>query len=222
MRKSLLASTAVAACLAVVTVVPSEVASDGPYVSLFGGVNFLTDSTTNYYGEDADVDFDAGFVVGGAAGFAFNNGFRAEFELAYRSNTVEEITTPEGYGAYVSDGEMNALSLMVNVWYDFETGTDFRPFVGGGIGGALVNQEQVGGYEGYDWGDDQDGAFALQVGAGVAVDMGRAELTLEYRFFSARGVDISGSYIDPYGEVDADYDSHSIMVGFRLPIGGGP
>ena len=215
MKKSLLASTAMVACLAVATVA-TEVNAEGPYVSLFGGVNFMPDTDTAV-GPDyvTEADFDEGFVVGGAAGFAFDSGFRVEGEVAYRRNSM--VTADYG-GGYTAEGDMDALSLMVNVWYDFKTGTNSRVFVGGGIGGAIVGQDDVKAY-GYPGIDDDDVAFAYQVGAGVALDLGRADLTLEYRYFATSGVELEHPY-SGYPDVDTDFQSHSVMVGFSFPLGG--
>ncbi len=113
-----------------------------------------------------DVDSDTGFVLGGAVGYRWDNGLILEIEGAYRRNKldfgfggvaegfgtarfVNNSTTEfaesflygtEGTASGTGDGHVDAWSIMANAWYEFELGnTNWRPYLGGGIGIAWVS-----------------------------------------------------------------------------------
>lgn len=151
------------------------------YVGLSVPVMFLdnSDSVTSGtslgapYSADATNEFSAGFKVSGMLGREFGNGFRLQVEgffaraevnkLSYTGVTTE---TPQGplslQGTEIPvSGPADQMGAMVNVWYDFNEGSRWRPFIGGGLGFVVVNW---GGVE-YEQGAlEQDIAYQVAEG----------------------------------------------------------
>jgi len=113
--------------------------------------------------------------------------------------------------------KLRAYSLMANAWYDFNTDMGFTPYVGGGIGLAQV--QILGDLGGFRLNEKNDTTFAWQVGAGIAVPLtASVKATLDYRYFAADGAKLK---IEPGfhgGNINADFDDHSIMVGLRFNL----
>ena len=140
------------------------------YVGLSVPVMFLDDSDTvtsgtnlgSQYSASATNAYEAGFKVSGLLGREFGNGFRLQVEgffaraeisnVTYTGVTTETPVGPLSLPGTVIDasGPADQLGAMVNVWYDFNEGSRWRPFIGGGLGFVQV-----------DWGgvDYQRGAL---------------------------------------------------------------
>jgi len=94
------------------------------YVGAEGGLNWLLNSGNN--------DMDTGFALGGVVGYDFV-GPRVELEGVYRSNYGQR---PAFFGNI--GGQVEQLSAMVNVLYDFIPGATITPYVGAGAGLAFA------------------------------------------------------------------------------------
>ena len=173
------------------------------------------DSTGSFSG---DFSTDVGVAVMGAVGYALNN-LRIEGEISYRHNGLDELTINTAVGGglvFVGvatgpiEGDMTALGFMANAFYDFDTGTNWVPHLGGGIGLAQLglDVESIGGVSTSF--DDTDTVFAYQLGAGIGYRLGNgARVDLSYRFMGTSDAEFS----DSGATVDAEYQSHSIMAG---------
>lgn len=80
-----------------------------------------------------------GVAYGGSFGRHLGPNWRLEGAVAYRSNTVRQVSSP-GFDANPSDADWASLFLTVNALYDF-TGfklgsANVRPYVGFGLGRA--------------------------------------------------------------------------------------
>jgi len=207
-RKSILFSLA----LAVALFWPPNTAlaqDTGMYFSVFGGGTYVEDSTLEVVGiEFAELQFDTGWNVGGAIGHDYGN-FRAELEVTYKENELDTLTTFISVpglpaGVYPADGEVSALTYMVNVFWDFENSSPLTPYVGGGIGGASIDID-----------DEDDTAFAYKAAAGVAWKLGpNLDLLVDYSYLSTTDLEfnVSGATIP----VEADYTTHSVSGGIRF------
>ena len=141
------------------------------YVGLNVPVMFIDDSESVERGEvpqssgsipymaDAVNSYKTGFRVSGMLGYEFGTGFRVDGEVFFARAAIGDLTykgrtttvpTPQGPstiripGDHAIDvsGSANQLGGMVNVWYDFNAGSRWRPYIGGGLGLVQV-----------DWGD---------------------------------------------------------------------
>lgn len=177
---------------------------------------------------------DIGYDVGGNIGYDFGK-FRAEFEVAYKANSIDSMfveqaipaipfgvpTLPAttvkasvpGLGTYdPAGGNARVLSFMGNGYYDIGgQGTDLGAYIGAGLGIARV---QHAGYALRDGGaafiDDSDTGVAWQVLAGVYKPLSdHVELGLKYRFFNVDNVD---TFTTNGLATQTRYRSHSLMV----------
>ena len=139
-----------------------------------------------------ETDFDTGFAINGQVGYAFENGVRVELEGSYTKYDVdshEELTVGGAnidavdvavltrgeadddnptVGAVLADGQgdVSNFGIFANAFYDIETGSGFKPYVGAGVGYQWVDVDYQP--SGVPVGDDDDGTFAYQLMAGAS------------------------------------------------------
>ena len=139
-----------------------------------------------------ETDFDTGFAINGQVGYAFENGVRVELEGSYNKYNVgshEELTVGgtniddvdvailtrgeadddnPTVGQVLADGQgdVKNFGIFANAFYDIETGSGFKPFVGAGVGYQWTDVDYQP--SGVQVGDDDDGAFAYQLMAGAS------------------------------------------------------
>ena len=168
---------------------------------------------------DAAHDLGMERGAGGLAafGYAFEDRWRGEIELAYRVVDAERI---DGWtGAYDRDplavaGGFRTLSVMTNVYYRFRK-EGFAPYLGAGIGVARHRVEaksrtlRIGDMSGHFTFDGRDTVLAWQAMAGVARPIAEnVELRLGYRFFRTRDGE--------YGPDRLGYEAHNLEAGLRF------
>jgi len=101
----------------------------GFYVGGEGGLNWLLQNNNNSY--------NLGYAVGGKVGYDFV-GPRVELEGIYRNNTGSGIVQFPNGTAFVT-GQINQVSVLANLLYDFAPGATITPFIGAGAGIAFVD-----------------------------------------------------------------------------------
>lgn len=181
---------------------------NGLYLSLGGGITLPTDSDFSGTGISTSADLDAGWMGSGAVGYQFLNDMRAELELAYRSSDVDALSTT-GNGS----GEIGIGSAMGNVLYNFGGESDFTPYLGLGIGLALVDVDGLQPVGGSVL-DDSDSVFAYQGIAGLGYRLGgRTQLFADYRYFATADSSLSTR---TNLSVDGDYADHTFLFGLRF------
>ncbi|RPI66527.1 MAG: porin family protein, partial [Geobacteraceae bacterium] len=131
--------------------------------------------------------------------------FRLEGEIGYQINDIDKGTvySRRGYASgSVSDGDVTALSLMANGYFDFVNTTPFTPFISAGLGMARIDINDFGGS------DFDDTVFAYQFGAGVGYAINKhINIDLTYRYFATE---------DPEFEVtDTEFASQNVYLGLR-------
>ena len=107
----------------------------GIYIGAEGGLNWLLNNGSNTY--------NTGYAVGGKIGYDFV-GPRIEVEGLYRNNQGSGVV-PFGPGSAFANGQINQVSVMANVLYDFAPGAVITPYVGAGAGIAFVDPSLAGG-----------------------------------------------------------------------------
>jgi OmpA-OmpF porin, OOP family len=220
---------AIGVALASTALASPSMARDGSwYVGVDGGAMLV---------EDLDLDIgvlsnagtantDTGYDFGAVVGYDFG-GFRLEAETSYRETDLPSVATtlggiPFGPGSAVSNGlkktggDANALSFMVNGLLDFGDDDGLQGFVGGGVGVARVDVQQI--FAAPSWLDDSDTGFAWQALAGIRAPISDSwDVGLKYRFFNAKGVDL----VDRLGrDVSTRFRSHSLMGSLVYNFGG--
>jgi len=206
--KTLLAATT---AMAIVSAAPAANAGD-MYVSVFGGTNFLSDSSaglTDNPGSSEEVyawnaDADTGFVLGGAIGTHLDRwaqGLKVELEVSYRRNDVGGGWSVDEYSSSILsttavgqlDANMSNFAVMANIWYEFDVGAKARPYIGGGVGwarahfdGALTTGVESGTTDAggaTNW-DLTNNGFAWQLGLGLNYEVSPGvDVGLGYRYF---------------------------------------
>jgi outer membrane protein OmpA-like peptidoglycan-associated protein/opacity protein-like surface antigen len=184
-------------------------------------------------GLNHDYGYDAALFVGYDLG-----AFRIEAEVAYKRARVDDIetalrlpgagpaTVPVG-GAITPDlypaggGRTSALSFMINGMLDFGDDDGVSGFVGGGVGVARVDYNNVRAFSNQAAAiDDSDTRFAWQIVAGLRQAISdNIDITVRYRFFNAdniRTVDFRGL------ESESRFRSHSLLGGITFNFGAPP
>ena len=141
MIKKILATTAVLMALPVVSQAQT-LQYPGFYVGAVGGVNWMLNNSFNATAStpgfvlsgQSYASMNTGWAAGGMVGYDFV-GPRVELEGMYRDNT----------GQFGSLGvDINQVSVMANVLYDFNAGGVIVPYIGAGAGVAFLNSGLLG------------------------------------------------------------------------------
>lgn len=170
-------------------------ADDGFYASFAAGPNWVSKDRNHHNGFDGrhDRKNNVGYFVAGALGYNWcwcENQIRTELEVAYRNNQHKNHHSDDD-GDDDDRGHHNRnrglTSVMVNAFYDIDICSCITPYVGGGIGVGIRNNDD------HRRGGDGDGehrhcesrakfAGQLIVGASYAL-CDNIALTLDYRYF---------------------------------------
>lgn len=176
-------------------------ADDNPwYIAARGGAIFGTDFST--------VSFDTGYDFSGAVGYSFGQvGFaslRAEAEVGY-FNQNGQLPTP-------FSGSVDGIYGLLNAYADFNTGTPFTPFIGGGVGYANVTADVAA--PGFAL-QSRDKDFAWDATAGISYNLTKnITLDVAYRYLAIPDVTFS----TPFGSVTDDVNQHQIDAGLRIKL----
>ena len=211
-------TVAAAAALALFVAAPAA-AEDRWYVDVTGGLTLLDVSSVDVDLDDgtlgrADLDSDTGFGFGGAFGREFDDSWRLEAELMYRTNDHESLTLPDGRN--LTEGDYSSLIVSANGMYLFgDPASAWRPFVGLGVGWIQeidLDFEQ----EGVETSFSGDG-IAWQVMGGVSWrPSDRWSIDLEARYVGAWDVKMDGEEGPIGGRVTADYSLFSVSAGLSV------
>jgi opacity protein-like surface antigen len=149
-----------------------------------------------------ELSFDTGVGISAASGVATDI-LRVEGELSYRKNDLDEISFSNTIPASLSiNGEVEAISLLANVYKDIDTNTMITPFIGLGVGFSRLDGEIEGISE-----DDMVFAYQLILGAGFEVSESTS-IDVSYRYFATADPDFNGT--------ELEYASHNVMLGVRF------
>jgi len=177
----------------------------GFYVN--GNVNlvWLLETDVTESGVTHDTTYNAGFGFGGGGGYDFDF-LRVEGEIVYRKNDVNKVSTTL-YGNVDGSGDMSALSFMLNGFYDFKNRTFITPYIGGGIGVALLDLSTVTAESvRISGGDNAVFAYQLEAGFNNAINESMS-FDLGFRYFATPNASL--------GETDTEYKSLNVLVRFR-------
>lgn len=164
---------------------------------------------------DQSLSLDNGYAITAAVGYDFGQ-FRAEGEIGYRSNDVDELQI----GGVRSSGsaDFEAFSIMANAIVDIPLGDKF--FLYGGVGAGVVVADISTNTALYDTDVVAAAvAFQLMVGAGVNLN-DQTSLYVGYRLFSAFDSSFDNEDIDDSSNDELEGDMnfpvfHSVEIGLR-------
>ena len=176
----------------------------GLYLS--GNIGFGIRSNANIAGPSGnEFDNDPAFIINGAIGVELNPLIRVEGEIGFHNNTADiaDGTPPQ-------DFSFSVISFMGNGYFDIPTNSPIRPYVGAGLGLAVVNVVEDIGFTAND--SDMVGAFQLMAGVGFDISP-RATLTFGYRYF----ITTDPTFILPFsGPFETEFTSHDFLFGARF------
>ncbi|MDD9992203.1 MAG: porin family protein [Rhodospirillales bacterium] len=198
---------------------------------------------------DATVttEHDTGFKFGATLGYHIDSSIRIEGELFLARADIAQITNTNIIVPGVTLGEFEVplhpngkgeqFGAMLNIWYDIETGSDWTPYVGAGLGLIRIDQSDL--Y--YDQGQlarevldrlpvppalanqlevpelsDTDTAFAYQFGAGIGYALSEtATLQIGYRLQALNGLEFTGTNQIASVRAETDLRMHFLEIGIR-------
>lgn len=157
-------------------------------------------------------------TLGGAiaAGYYFSRldsriPLRAELEYAARSNVRASWDRSGSTGMQEFEALFNVQTLMANLYWDIDTGTPFRPFIGAGAGMSFIYADYK--VEGQPSMSDYTTGFAWNAGAGVAYDINEmVTVDLAYRFAGFGYAEVNSSRGHPRNYMTAN----EFLLGLRL------
>ncbi|MDE0404892.1 MAG: outer membrane beta-barrel protein [Nitrospira sp.] len=115
------------------------------------------------------------------------------------------------------EGNFSMLAFMANVDYDFDMGSPWKPYIGGGLGVASISIDADSATSGRSLSDDSDTVFAYQVGAGLGYEFPLEEgrsitVSLDWRYFGTQAPTFTG---DVSGEdFEATINGHDVGISF--------
>ena len=216
---------------------PMMTESSGVYVNVGGALTLLPGTTDtpfskidnpepqNVAGSKTNWDFDLGLGANGALGYDFGS-FRADAEFTYLSSNfvfdVHKTERRDEGDEGKADDTLTVLAGTANAWYDLDTGTVWSPYIGVGVGGALLqvklrtSQEQDPPYfDGNGWG------FVYKAGVGVAVEvLSGFSLVAGYQFFGTLETKVTDGKKETATTDDHTVSptlmAHGVQVGMRF------
>lgn len=193
----------------------------GPYVSGFFGTCILGDADVSSYDywtgtSYADrAEFSPDINIGGTVGFDYG-AVRVEGELSYKHAEFTTITDRiNNVQFHNASGNLGALAMMFNTFFDLHNSSPVTPYVGGGVGFAALHLSDTYvaefGPPIYQEGDDS--VLAYQIGAGFEIALKqRLSLDFGYRYFATTKASFD-SFQDIASELK--FNSHNLAVGLR-------
>jgi opacity protein-like surface antigen len=194
------------AAIAAVSMIHADlaVAEEGFYIEAHGGGVMLTDSDIHVDGGGSgDIEFDNGYMIGGALGYAFEQGFRIEGAMDYRHNDIDDNT---------ASGNVNSLAGMFNGIFQLPVDFPVKPYIGAGLG--LANIRMDANAFGSKFLDDDDTVFAYQGMAGITYEVNPAvAVGAGYIYFATQDATVKTKAGTGF---DAEYASHNFMIQLRF------
>lgn len=188
------------------------------------GVKVNIDADSLRIGNKTDSTFGASVAAGYDFSKQFNLPVRAELEFAGFTEAEAKRSFRDGGDHHKLKQTFNIKTLFVNAYWDIETGTQFTPYVGGGLGLGFVDTKlKYSGEDAYStWGASTGSRsvtnFAWNVGIGLGYDITENwVLDAGYRFVGLGSVktksyDLAGMKI--HGKANNLFQ-HQFSVGVR-------
>ncbi|MFY9288558.1 MAG: OmpA family protein [Alphaproteobacteria bacterium] len=173
----------------------------------FGGT-FTPDLTTRPSTGNNTIQFDNGWNVNVNGGYAWSNGLRLEGEYFHSRADVEKVTP-----GIAGNGHLSHNNLFGNVYYDWHNSSMFTPYIGGGVGIAFADADQIGPLS--NGGNLNDGSteFAYQAIGGVSAQLDTNwAVTADYRYIATTEPRYNTT---AGGSARTDNESHNVVVGLR-------
>jgi opacity protein-like surface antigen len=187
-------------------------ADEGYYMGAYGAGSIIPDVEGRFSSSTTDrtLEFDPAYGAVLEAGYRFDK-ISVSLTGGYRSLEIDGVSSATNVSG---DGDL--YTAMMNVGYNFETKSAFKPFVNAGAGLVVID----GNVSFTDTADNNASAsgtgtiYAPGFRAGLGVDYALAEqidLSLAYDFMFA----FDGEVDNIFGSTKEDAVIHSILVGLK-------
>lgn len=185
--------------------------NSGFYFALSGGLSLVQDSdisaTVSGVPATGELEFDPGFSIGAQAGFKWPQSFRTELEYRFSHADVDtaSVSVAGLSAAGAVGGSAWSHALLANGWYDWDLNNGWMPYIGGGIGGFIVDATDT----------EADFVFGGQAGVGISYAYTKdVVFDLGYRYVITQDPTF-GSDVATISDIDAEYSSHNFILGVR-------
>jgi len=210
--------TLTSALTATLAVLPATAQAKDWYLGGSLGYNTTSDQTSTGDNRQVETEFKGGIATTSTIGVKLENNLRFEGEFAWRRNdgktlAFNDIDRP----GFTSKGAQS-YGVLINGYYDFDTGGSVTPYIGAGIGFDLVENEFL--YGAVDF-EDNAVVLAWQAMAGISKPLTeKIDVFVDARYHSAVNPKFTRtSPADTGFELDSEYDNITISVGYRYKIG---
>ncbi|SFV27907.1 outer membrane protein [Hyphomicrobium facile] len=222
-------------------------ASAGWYIRADGGYNWFTTPSVSFSGREVgNASQDGAWSVGGGIGRYFGRGFRGDITVDHIFDSTSESSLYYSPGNLVGNSKFDLSSTVVlaNLYYDFNRGGRFIPYIGAGIGYAHNSTssgtfEQCGCTTEFDGKSTNNFAAAAMAGVSwrirggqttyvsgmkdepVAVSSGNAlYLDFGYRFLYLGKAETASFDADTVTSTEKlkDITAHQLRVGLRYDL----
>ncbi len=209
--KRVIYTTALAAAASVM--MPLTAQAQNWYLGGSIGYNQTSDQTSEGDGRLVETEFSAGIATSSIAGYNFGNNFRAEATLDFRRNDGESLAFNGVERAFTAKGA-ESYSVLLSGYYDFNTGSSFTPYIGGGVGLSRIDNEFLYGAVNFE---DRDTVFAWQASVGGSLPITeKIDGFVDVKYFSASSPEFTRtSPADNGVALDSEYDNFTVSVGYR-------
>lgn len=188
----------------------------GIYGKVMGGVGFTEDHDfeTNAAGvRTIETELSTGLAILGAVGYDFGN-WRSEFELSYRTNSVDVHNSSVAGDLNGATGDLMAFAAMINAYYDFENESNYTPYLGAGVGWASLDYDGYGVTGNANVVNDDDSVFAYQLMGGFDYQFSEhLKGIVEYRYFGTSDPEFTTNVGATSNDTDTEFSSHAILIG---------
>jgi opacity protein-like surface antigen len=206
-------------CIFLLLLSSTVFAAEGVYISGNAGLSLLRDSTltdtaAGIITTTTDAEFESGLNLGLAVGNDFGNG-RFEIAFDYKSHGLDKlkdfsVTGSGNLGDFDGNGDIKTLSAMINGFYDIPLGVPVTPYVGGGVGVARIELDNIV-IRGVSIAGSNDTVFAYQLGAGIGYDIIESiTVDIGYRYFRTDN--------PKFRNTKEKYHSHNFILALRVTL----
>jgi OOP family OmpA-OmpF porin len=190
------------------------------YAGIHGGYTMAEDHDFTYTaGTDVDTELDPGYAIGLTVGYDYgivhesHIGLRNELEFTYRNNEVDTHSTG-GSPLAGPTGELTSHAFMANTIAYHESDSMVKPYIGAGIGFAMVEFEDYGVTAIPNVMDDDDTVFAYQGIVGAEWEVNKeVAITTDYRYFATLDPEVTTATST---STETSYGTHNFLVGVKF------
>jgi len=201
--------------LALILPLAAQAETRGFYIGGAGGADFANETKSSTGAGSNKLRYDIAPTGLVSVGYGFG-AFRAEIEGSYRDN---DVSRSHGAPLNGAGGHKQTWGVLVNGFYDINTGTHFTPYIGGGIGvgfvdASLTGSRPAGSGVGLYKGTDTTLAYQGIVGVAYAIN-DRLSITTDYRYFATTDATIKSGG----AKWNVENSHHVVTAGLRWSFG---